>query len=291
MPFTARYATSLLAGLGVTVLSAAELPDLSTVPKDLRVPPMVDGAPAPGVRVKQTTPGWERTGVYHALYLPVDWRPDRKFPVLFEYAGNGGYSNRFGDVSLGVPEGSNLGYGISGGSNFIWVCLPFVAVTNGQKQIAAKWWGNVDETIRYCTNTVRFVCEKLGGDTDALVLCGFSRGAIACNFIGLHDDRIASLWRAFIAHSHYDGVRTNWGYAGADGAAALERLKRLRGRPQFITHETSTAEVEGYLRSTGIEAPFTILPIPFRNHSDEWTLRDLPERRKLRAWLDAVSKR
>jgi hypothetical protein len=38
-------------------------------------------------------------------------------------------------------------------------------------------------------------------------IAGFSRGAIACNFIGLRDDEIASLWCGFVVHSHYEGVR------------------------------------------------------------------------------------
>jgi hypothetical protein len=45
--------------------------------------------------------------------------------VIVEYAGNGNYSNASGDVSRGVPEGSNLGYGISGGKGFVSVCAPY----------------------------------------------------------------------------------------------------------------------------------------------------------------------
>jgi hypothetical protein len=272
-------------------ISAAELPDLSTTPKDLFTPAMIEAAPAAGKRVKQITPGWEQGSIYHTLYLPANWQPGRKYPVLFEYAGNGGYSNKFGDISLGVPEGSNLGYGISGGTNFIWVCLPFIAVTNGTKTIATKWWGNADETIRYCTNTVRFICDEFGGNTNALVLCGFSRGAIACNYIGLHNDHIAPLWRAFIAHSHYDGVLTGWPYAKADQASALARLDRLNGRPQFISHEGSIDSTRAWLVKTDVKRHFTYAPIPFRNHSDEWVLRDLPERRQLRQWLQEVLER
>ena len=40
----------------------------------------------------------------------------------------------------------------------------------------------------------------------AVILCGFSRGAIGVNYIGLHDDQIAALWAGFITHDHYDGV-------------------------------------------------------------------------------------
>jgi hypothetical protein len=283
-----RARAAITAFLGIAFPAfAAELPDLGSVAPDLVTPAMVEATPAPARRVRQTLPGWENSAVYHSLYLPTNWQPGRKFPVIFEYSGNGSYSNRFGDVSIGVPERCNLGYGLSGGTNFLWVCLPFVAVTNGHASIATRWWGDVEATIRYATNAVRFVCDRFGGDTNALILAGFSRGAIAGNFIGLHDDRIAPLWRAFVLHSHYDGVRT-WPYADSDRAAALKRLQRLSDRPQFISHEISVAPTEDYLRATGVAGNFTFVTMPFRNHSDAWVLRDLPERRKLRAWLDAV---
>lgn len=274
----------------IAMSHAAELPDIKSVPPDLHTPPMVAGEPAAGRRVRQTTPGWENTAVHHTLYLPDNWRADGKFPVIFEYAGNGNYSNKFGDVSAGTVEGSNLGYGISGGSNFIWVCQPFVAVTNGTKTNAITWWGDVEETVRYCKATVHFVCERFGGDTNRVVLAGFSRGAIACNFIGLHDDEIARLWRGFICHSHYDGVRTSWPYADADRASALERLKRLNGRRQFISHEGSVADTQRYLEQSDVRGRFTLVPLPFRNHTDAWVLRSIPERTQLRAWLDAVTR-
>lgn len=246
------------------------------------------GQPAAGKRVSQTTAGWKDTSVHHAIYLPTDWRAGGRFPVLIEYPGNGNYQNKFGDVSTGKVEDGHLGYGISGGKGFIWVVMPFVEVKGGQKQNATLWWGDVAETKRYCIATVRDVCAKYGGDEKRVVLSGFSRGSIACNFIGLHDDEIAKLWRAFICHSHYDGVNEKWPYPGADRASALVRLKRLGDRPQFISHEGSTAATEVYLKQSGIEGRWTFEPIPFRNHSDQWTLRDLPSRTKLREWLAAV---
>jgi hypothetical protein len=265
---------------------AAELPDLRSIPPDLVTPAMTDAAPAAGRRVREAVNGYDARAVYHALYLPTDWRPGKKFPVIFEYAGNGGYSNRFGDVSTGRPEGSNLGYGASGGTNFIWVCLPCVAVTNGQKQLALKWWGDAEETVRYAKLAVRHAAERYGGDTNALFLAGFSRGAIACNFLGLHDDEIAPLWRGFICHSHYDGVRA-WPYAGSDRASAPARLGRLGGRPQWISHEGSVDGTRAYLKAAGVNGDFTFVPLPWRNHTDEWVLRPLPERERLRAWLAA----
>jgi hypothetical protein len=277
-----RTALLLLAGASATL--AAELPDVRTISPDLVTPAMTDTTPAAGRRVREALPGYDARTVYHALYLPTDWRPGRKFPVIFEYAGNGGYSNRFGDVSTGRPEGSNLGYGASGGTNFIWVCLPYIAVTNGQKELALKWWGDVAETVRYAKLAVRHVAERYGGDTNALFLAGFSRGAIAVNFLGLHDDEIARLWRGFICHSHYDGVRA-WPYAGADRASALARLRRLGDRPQWISHELSVDTTRAHLEGTGTRGAFTFVPLPWRNHTDEWVLRPIPERDALRAWL------
>ncbi len=264
--------------------------DVRNVPQDLWTPAMTIGEPLPGKRVKAVTEGYESTSVYHALYLPTNWKPHERYPVIVEYAGNGPYTSPSGDFSSGLVEGSNLGYGMSAGRNFIWVCMPFVAVTNGVKSNARYWWGNLEETVTYCERTVRDVCERYGGDTNALILAGFSRGAIAVNYIGLHDDKIASLWRAFVLHSHYDGVITNWHYAGADRGSALVRLKRLDGRPQFVSQEVSTDATRIYLEQTGVKAPFTFQALSCRNHSDDWVLRDLPERGKLRSWLKSVLK-
>lgn len=268
--------------------SLPDLPDLSTVPPDLELPPLSDGAPGPGLRVRQTAPEWAHTAVHHVLYLPTDWRPGRRYPVIVEYAGNGPYTNAFGDVSTGAVEGSCLGYGISGGNGYIWLCLPFVNAREGCNQ--AQWWGEVEATVDYCRRTVLRTCEAYGGDPGAVILTGFSRGAIACNYIGLHDDEIAGLWRAFIPYSHYDGVR-QWGYSGDDRASALGRLKRLQGRPQFICDEVGVEATREYLQATGVQGDFAFCPVPFRNHSDRWVLRDCPPRRELRGWLARVLER
>jgi hypothetical protein len=277
-------ATVAWASCAPTVL-AGDSRSLYLVPADLVVPPVTDAAPDAGRRVRATTTGWEGSKVHHALYLPRDWKPEGRFPVLVEYAGNGGYTNNLGDACDGTVEGARLGFGLSGGSGFIWIAMPFVEVTNGSKLNAARWWGDVPETKRYCIATVAEACARFGGDTGRVVLCGFSRGAIACNFIGLHDDEIARVWRAFFCHSHYDGVRENWPYAGADRISAGVRLSRLRGRPQWISHEESVRSTQRYLESAARGGNFTYLTLPFPNHADAWVLRDLPERDQARAWL------
>ncbi len=279
---------TLLPALLLLLQAAGEAPDLSSVPADLKTPEMTSDEPGPGKRVSRTTAGWEKTAVHHALYLPRDWTAQGRYPVIVEYAGNGGYKNAYGDVSKGTVDGSNLGYGISGGAGFVWVCMPYVSVKGDIKENAVTWWGDVEETKRYCLKTVAEVCGRYGGDPKKILLAGFSRGAIGCNYLGLADDEIAALWRGFITYSHYDGERTTWGYPGADRASALERLKRLKGRPQFISMENTIEPIRKYVEGTGIQAPFTFQTIRFRNHSDQWVLREVPERKALRDWVRSI---
>ena len=290
-------AIACISVLAAVVLSGAQktgvstdrpaFPNLSSVPTDLTVPPMTLGEPAPGCRVKQVNPDYQGKDVYHALYLPVDWKKGKLYPVIVEYAGNGPGRNEYGDFCSGQVEGSKLGYGISGGKGFIWVCMPFVNSKTGQNQ--TWWWGDPEATVQYCKTTVRRICEEYGGDPSRVILAGFSRGAIACNYIGLRDDSIADMWLAFIAYSHYDGVR-KWDYADSDRRSALDRLKRLKGRAVFSCQERTVDDIRQYVGSTGIIAPFTFLTIPFRNHNDAWVLRDLPARATLRSWLAEVLK-
>lgn len=271
--------------LPVFAAEAPELPDIRTVAPDLQAPPVVQAEPAAGMRVLQVEPEYAGAGIHHTLYLPRDWEPARRFPMIVEYPGNGPYENRYGDVSTGEVEGCQMGYGLTAGKGFIWLALPFVNTQSRTNQ--RQWWGDVEATADYAKRAVRRVCERFGGDPSAVILAGFSRGAIACNYIGLHDDEIADLWLAFMPYSHYDGVRL-WDYPGAGRADALVRLQRLQGRASFITHERSVDETRSYIEQTGIIAPFSFHVIPYRNHNSAWTLRDIPARSSARRWLARV---
>lgn len=266
-----------------SLLVAAELPDIQSVPPDLVVPALIEGTPAAGKRV--------RLGL-NILYLPTDWRPDTKWPVIVELAGNGGYKNKYGDVSTGLPEGSNLGYGLSGGKGFIWLCVPYLNAKGDQ--VAITWWGDKPSydpqpTLKHLRESVQSLCRDFSGDETKVVLAGFSRGAIACNYLGLHDDETAKLWCAFFAYSHYDGVH-RWPYPASDRESALTRLQRLGNRPQFICGEGENAQqTENYLRPLVPQADFTFLGTGFRNHNDAWTLRPSSARDKAREWLKRVT--
>lgn len=281
-------------GFYLTLLFFGALPavgdeNIHRIAADLVIPEIAGGEPAAGTRVATVTAGWEQSDIRHLLYLPTDWEPRRSYPVIVEYPGNGGYRNDLGDVSDGTPESCMLGYGLSGGKGFVWLCLPFVEVArDGTKRNCHQWWGDLEESKRYCMATVKGVCQRYGGDESRVVLCGFSRGAIACNYVGLHDDEIASLWCGFFCHSHYDGV-VRWPYPDSDPESALQRLGRLAGRPQWISHEMDVGPTEEFLKRSGVSGSFSLVPIPYPNHSAAWILRDIPERARARRWLhDAV---
>ena len=292
--FSTKTSLNLLGLVAALPLARAEAPDIRSVEPDLTIPKLETGQPDAGKRVKQTIPGYEQTRVYHVTYLPTDWVKGKRYPVLIEYAGNN-HRGAYGDISTGRPEGSNMGYGISGGRGFIWVGLPYLNAAGDD--IALTWWGDSKNrtarpTLDYCHKTVPWICEKYGGDTDRVVLCGFSRGAIACNYLGLHANETAKLWRAFIPYSHYDGIAT-WPYPASDRDSALTRLKRLAKRPQFICHEVTgsrlnLAATKKWIESTSIKANLTFAETGFRNHNDAWLLRTSPAREHLRAWLKRV---
>ncbi len=301
MQFSYGVAMKGFLGIVLTALFAAPVcsqsPDdppvrIDSVPADLILPEWTSGEPSPAARVRQVHPRWRGTEVYHALYLPTNFDRSRRYPVIVELAGNGGFRSALGDVCTGVPEGCKLGFGLTGGKDFIWVCLPYL---NGDStKIATRWWGDppdfdVKPTLDYCKATVPWICEQFSGDPQKVILAGFSRGAIACNYVGLYDDEIAKLWCGFIAYSHYDGVR-RWPYPGSDSESAKMRLKRLGDRPQLICHEgrgnkRGLAATKDWLRSTEIEGSFTFLETGFVNHNDAWTMRPSRARSEIRDWL------
>jgi hypothetical protein len=268
----------------------AELPDISSVPADLVVPSLSEGTASAGARVRVGV----AEGVHHVLYLPLDWEKGRRWPVLVEFAGNGNYRNRFGDESRGRPEDSCLGYGLSAGRGYIWLCLPYLS-GDGTRNVIT-WWGDsprydVTPTVEYCVKTIEAVCRDYSGDASRVVLCGFSRGAIATHFIGLQNDRVAGLWRGFFAYSHFDGPH-RWPYPGSDEASAAARFSRVGNRPNFVCGEGDNAEetrrwLESKYGDSALGA-FTFRGTGFRNHSDAWILRPGPVRETARRWLSDV---
>lgn len=227
--------------------------------KDLEKMPISEGEATPGKRVRQYNQIYSNSNIFHLLYLPTDWKKGKKYPVIVEYPGNGR-----------EIEG-HLGYGISAGKGVIWASMPFVDKKNMKN--AKKWWGDVNSTIEYCKTTVARICEDYGGDASKVFLVGHSRGSMAVNYIGLHNDEIASLWKGFVCNSHYDAAVPNW--ATLKRKDARDRLMRLKGRPQFISHEktkedavSSLSNTRDYLKETLPNGNFTFQELSFENHTD-----------------------
>lgn len=268
---------------------------------DIPLPEFTDGKPSAGRRAIVTTPEYSGTRVRHVIALPDDWTPDwkargRSWPVMVEYTGN--YFPTSG--STGEVEGAGLGYGLMRGRT-IWVVLPYVAKDG--KGNERTWWGDVDATVRYAKTNVPRICAEFGGDPRKVALCGFSRGAIGVSFLGLHDDEIAGLWRAFWTHDHFDGAREwkgqEWGSPLARyREEAVARLRRLKGRPLLITgggEETRrllepVAEKGVTFLTVDMKAlygkfPNEAVPHP---HTDRWPLRESEARRKAEQWLESA---
>ncbi|HUV66253.1 MAG TPA: hypothetical protein VMW24_20345 [Sedimentisphaerales bacterium] len=263
------------------------------VEKDLATPVMTEEAPAAGKRVRQVAPEYKGTQVYHALYLPVDWKPGGKYPVIVEYTGNEFPPGK----GSGEVKDANLGYGMSGGRGFIWVSMPYVE--KGRKKNAVTWWGDKQATVDYCKVNLPRICQQFGGDPDNVFICGFSRGAIGASYIGLADDEIAALWKGMFTHDHFDGQK-QWGYPESDRKSALVRLRRLKGRPVLICGMRASTIRDQYLKDHIDLARFTFLDVPtwqifeipegkvVNTHTDLWMHRESKYRQRARAWLQEV---
>ena len=271
--------------IALLVPSAANADDKS-VSNDLVTPTMTDEEPAAGRRVRQVAPEYEGSDVYHALYLPEDWKPGKKYSVLVEYTGN-----KFAACgSTGEVKDANLGFGLTGGKGFIWVSMPYIEI--GRKENAVTWWGDKDATVDYCKTNLPRICEEFGGDLSSIFVCGFSRGAIGASYIGLADDEIARFWKGMITHDHFDGDR-KWGYPESDRESALVRLARLKGRPVL-----ACGGANEFLRDHLDLAKFTFLRPPVAKifaipdgkvihpHTDLWMHRESIYRDEARRWLN-----
>ena len=260
--------------------------------------------PAAGVRFRELDPLYAAAGNYeltHAIYLPSDWKPGGSLPVLVEYAGN-----RYQGVGLdgrplilaGLHIEARMGYFLAGkpgsaasGVGCIWVTLPFIRCDRAapddpaRHREAEQWYGSepgdhsaaaIDDRVGqrlaadYLKRNLPAICARFGGDPQRVVLCGFSRGAIAGGFIGRADDATAALFRGFILHAHHDASGQHLSPPDPDG----RRCARAVGRPSFLSVgdlDGGRASTEGgtaALRAAGAEVELRIIPgVP---HTVEW---------------------
>jgi len=261
----------------------------------LAIPDLSIGEPSAGKRVKVTPVECAGTQVYHTIYLPDDWIANgQKLPIIFEYTGN--YFPQSG--STGEVKDAGLGYGLSGG-RYIWVSLPYIHENLRENQVT--WWGDEKATVDYAKINVPRIIQEYNADPRAVFLCGFSRGAIGVNFLGLYDDEVSKLWTAFITHDHFDGIRewgrTDWGSPLSEyQEKATVRLNRVEGRPYLVCQNGDKYGTEAFVRER-LESVrnFTFIdvrtieifgefphPLAKSSHTDMWAL--LPNDYRTEAW-------
>lgn len=288
-----RLATT---GIFLAIWVGIVSPILSQETSHRVVPKLEQGQPEAGRRVSQQIEKYVGTEVYHSLYLPKKWSPEKKWPVIVEFTGN--FYPAAG--STGEVKDANLGYGL-GREGYIWVVLPYVRLDG--KANEKTWWGDEKRTIEYCKIAIPEICQKFQGDSENIYLCGFSRGAIGVNYIGLADDEIAKIWAGFISHDHYDGVRewggTTWGSPLDEyRRGARTRFERIRGRPVLIMQAPNCDSIRDFLGETANRDNFTFIDVPVtkiikdvpnafvpHEHTDKWLLYDSQTTEQVHNWL------
>lgn len=328
-----HIAVYMLLSLAQGLIGAENLNDpnaLYTNNPDLNSTPKIPGAKWPKILpypagANNKTPGtafldqlsiapYQGSSLYHKVYLPTDWVPRGNYPVIIEYLGNSGK----------VASAPGMTWALTNGQGYITVTLPFV---KDDLTDTDAWWGSilpyqtawkwnrfgVDKTVEYAKAAVPAICQKWGGDPTKVLLVGFSRGAIACNYVGLHDDAIAKLWRGMITISHYDDGHVDWLMTPGEKALAPQRLLRLGTIPQLICTEftptrqtnatisglnfdqvktlwklvpkTVKEETESFIDANYPQGNISYLYFPYMNHTLDYVYHDIPERALLRDWM------
>ncbi|MGO8748353.1 MAG: choice-of-anchor D domain-containing protein, partial [Thermoguttaceae bacterium] len=253
----------------------------------LDIPPVVNAAPAAGLRVKITPPEYAGTNVYYTLYLPTDWVPGKLYPVIVEYA-----PNDYAPAGVnGTVDDTELGYYASGGKGFIWVTMPFINYTTTPASNATMWWGNgnvtdpegIQLTAQFCeTNLIR-ILQNYGGNPAEVFLTGFSRGGMATGVIGLLNSQMADIWAGFIPDSGADWSTTD--------------LALTDGRPTFFVccqnDPNAQESYSAYQYLTSLDDPCTWNVVPNATHTATWIEDDAPAadlaiRQLLQEWLANV---
>ena len=240
----------------------------------MELPPIEECQPTAGKRVRYHLARDNPAKIYCIVYLPEDWKPGGKYPVIAEYPGNIFFVS--GCYSPGLPEQCAIGYGMTEGKGAIWISLPFI--DRQMDSIVESGWGNPDDTVEYCMEVLQDVCFKFGGDPENLVLTGFSRGAIACGFIGLRNEKIARLWKGLHLCQHYDGD----GWNGATMDNAIERAGRFRGKAVFNT-DNSEEKMKPLIKA--MRAPAVFVKSGLGAHSTAMFLDDRESTKRLRQWF------
>jgi hypothetical protein len=173
---------------------------------------------------------------------------------------------------------------MTSGNNVIWISLPFVDRPNAD--IVENGFGSHDgdDTATYAIDVIDAICTNWGGDRDHLFLCGFSRGAIACGYIGLRNESIAKLWKGFVACQHYDG--SPWRQSRMEDA--VRRAPRFRGKAIFQV-DNSRQQYQAVVDATDPSVTWTWAKSGLGYHATAMFLDDRPLATELRQWFEDLA--
>lgn len=261
----------------VAELTLTQQADHPTCPP---LPPLTAGAPAPGAFVKVVAPEYAGKGVYHGLYLPPDWQPGRRWPVIVESP-----CNKYQSF-LGKVDDTRLGYHLAGCRSYIVVVFPYIQADANLD----SGWGDVPAAVAYWDLNLRRTLAEFGGDPGAVIGAGFSRGAISTSYVGLHTELIADHWLGFFMHSHADVVTT---LTPDKGAGSSIRMGRVQGRAALLSWGAAgdggmDNSLKGVALLESFGDPVTTLAVPGIGHTDTWILDDAASRATAQDWLFAT---
>lgn len=265
---------------GQTATAALELVLVDDHPVCPPRPPLTDGELAPGAFVRVVAPEYAGTGVYHGVYLPPDWTPGRRYPVIVESP-----CNKYGTFT-GKVDDTRLGYHIAGCRSYIYIVVPYIKA----KANLDYGWGELDTNLAYWQLNVRRTLEAVGGDPGAVIVGGFSRGAIGAGYVALQDDVIADAWLGFFLHSHADVVSN---LTPDGGAGSATRMARTAGRASLLSWGAandggSGNSLKGVELLTSFGYPVQTLAVPDVGHTDVWSIDDEASRAIAQSWLFAA---
>lgn len=244
-------------------------------------PPLTEGAPTPGQFIKVVAPEYEGTGVYHGVYLPPDWTPERRYPVIVESP-----CNTYGQFT-GKVDDTRMGYHWTGCRDYVWIVMPYILNDANLN----SGWGDTPATLEYWRTNVPRTIAAVGGDPGAVVVTGFSRGALGAGWIGLQDDGIADAWAGFYLHSHADAPGN--GITPDGGANSPARMMRVAGRTSLVSWGAAgdggmTNSVKGADLLTMLGSPVETFAVPGVGHTEVWMIDDSVSRETVQDWLFAT---
>ncbi len=244
------------------------------------LPALGAGPPTPGAFVKVVAPEYAGKGVYHGLYLPPDWEPGRRYPVVVESPCN--KTNAF----TGKVDDARLGYHLAGCRSYIVVVFPYIQADANLD----FGWGDVDAAVAYWDLNLRRTLDEFGGDPGAVISTGFSRGSISTSYVGLYNDLIADHWLGFFMHSHADVVTP---LTPDKGAASATRMGRVKGRAALLSWGAAgdggmANSQKGAALLASFGDPVTTLAVPGVGHTDAWIIADASTRATAQDWLFAT---